>query len=183
MDRPRQWLLSMGAGIVLGAAIASAQAPESAGSAGIVSATGCLQRAAAAPNGQGSGGSFVLNGARIGGASGGQDRPAVPATSPGIPTSNEASESTNTAEPGSGAPPVEARASGNDMASVQSHDRRLPLAADPGVDLAGHVGHRVMVTGRLSSFGSPDGGTAMAPVRTLTVTKVTPIAPACTPGS
>jgi hypothetical protein len=78
---------------------------------------------------------------------------------------------------------VEARASGNDMASTRPRDDGLLLVADRGVDLAEHVGHRVLVTGRLSSFASPDGVASTASGRTLTVTKVTLIAPACTPGS
>ena len=111
------------------------------------------------------------------------ERPALPATSPGTPASSEASEATNTAEPGSGAPPAEARASGNDMASPRPRDTALLLTADRGVDLAEHVGKRVMVTGRLSSFASPDGVASTASGRSLTVTKVTLIAPACTAGS
>ena len=185
MERTRQWLHTIGV-VVVSSAFAAAQAPDSTMSRETVSATGCVQRATpaeATAGGQGTAAAFVLDRAQIGGAAGRTARPALPATSPGIPTSNEASESTNTAEPGSGAPPVEARASGNDVASTRPRDAGLLLVADRGVDLAEHVGHRVLVTGRLSSFASPDGVASTASGRTLTVTKVTLIAPACTPGS
>ncbi len=124
----------------------------------VVSAAGCVQQASAAEataGGQRIDGAFVLRGARIGGTSGRAERPALPPTSPGTPASSEGSEATNTAEPGSGAPPAEARASGNDMASTRPRDAGLLLVADRGVDLAAHVGHRVMVSGRLSSFAAP----------------------------
>jgi hypothetical protein len=151
-----------------------------------VSATGCVQRATAAEAtaaGQRVDGAFVLRGARIGGTTGRAERPAVPATSPGTPSSSEGSEAANTAEPGSGAPPAEARASGNEMASPGPRDAGLLLAADRGIDLAEHVGKRVMLTGRLSSFAATDGVASTASGRTLTVTNVTLIAPACTAGS
>ena len=59
----------------------------------------------------------------------------------------------------------------------------LLLVADRGVDLAQHRGQRVLVTGRLSSFAAPGGVASMSSGRTLTVTKVSVIAPACTTGS
>jgi hypothetical protein len=187
MNGTRQWLQALGVGIVVGGSFASAQAPDSTTmSREVVSAIGCVQRATpaeASAGGQRSDGTFVLRGARIGGATSRAKGPALPATSPGTPASSEGSEATNTAEPGSGAPPVEARASGNDMASPRPRDAGLLLAADRGIELAEHVGHRVIVTGRLSSFASPDGVASTASGRTLTVTKVTQIAPACTPGS
>lgn len=187
MNRTCQWLQALGVGVIIGGSFASAQQLDPATtSREVVSATGCVQRATAAeatPGGQRVDGAFVLRGAAIGGGGVRQDRPAPPATSPGTPTNNEASESTNTAEPGSGAPPVEARASGNDMASPRPRDTGLLLAADRGIDLAEHVGKRVLVTGRMSSFASADGVASTASGRTLTVTKVTLIAPACTAGS
>jgi len=64
-----------------------------------------------------------------------------------------------------------------------SRDAGLLLAADRGIDLAEHADKRVIVTGRLSSFAAPDGVASTASGRTLTVTKVTLIAPACTAGS
>jgi hypothetical protein len=180
-----QWLRAIGV-LAVGASFASAQTPESTTSREVVSATGCVQRATpveAAGGGQRVDGAFVLRSARLGGPANHVDGPANPATSPGTPASSEGSEATNTAEPGSGAPPAEARASGHDVASPQPHDDGLLLAADRGIDLAEHVGHRVLVTGRLSSFASPDGVASTASGRTLTVTKVTLIAPACSAGS
>jgi hypothetical protein len=187
MNGTHQWLQAIGVGIAIGGSVASAQAPDpSTMSREVVSASGCVQRATpaeATAGGERIDGAFVLRGARLGGSPVRSERPALPATSPGTPTSNEGSESTNTAEPGSGAPPVEARASGNDMASPAPRDAGLLLAADRSIDLAEHVGHRVIVTGTLSSFASPDGVASTASGRTLTVTKVTLIAPACTAGS
>jgi hypothetical protein len=187
MNRTREWLQAIGVGVIVGAAFASAQQADPATtSREVVSATGCVQRATAAEataGGQRLDVAFVLRGAAIGGSGVRQEGPAPAPTSPGIPGNNEASESTNTAEPGSGAPPVEARASGNDMASPHPRDTGLLLAADRGIDLAEQVGKRVLVTGRLSSFASPDGVASTASGRTLTVTKVILIAPACTAGS
>ena len=186
MKGTRQWLQAIGVGVVVAGALASAQHQDSTMSREVVSATGCVQRATGAEataGGQGIDGGFVLRGARIGGTSGRAERPALPAVSPGTPASTEGSEATNTAEPGSGAPPVEARASGNEMASPRPRDAGLLLVADRGIDLAEHVGKRVIVTGGLSSFAGPDGVASTASGRTLTVTKVTLIAPACTAGS
>jgi hypothetical protein len=186
MKSTRQWLQALGVGVVVGGAFASAQHPDSTTSREVVSASGCVQRATAdeaAAGGQRIDGAFVLRGARIGGTTGRSERPALPPTSPGTPASSEGSEATNTAEPGSGATPVEARASGNEMASPRPRDTGLLLAADRGIDLAEHVGKRVMLTGRLSSFAATDGVASTASGRTLTVTKVTLIAPACTAGS
>jgi hypothetical protein len=186
MNSTRQWLQALGVGVAIGGSFVSAQPPDSTMSREVVSATGCVQRATAAEaagGGQGIDGAFVLRGARIGGASGRAERPALPATSPGTPASSEGSEATNTAEPGSGAPPVEARASGNEMASPHPRDTGLLLAADRGIDLADHVGKRVILTGRLSSFAVKGGVASTASGQTLTVTKVTLIAPACTAGS
>ena len=186
MNGTRQWLQAIGVGVVVAGSFASAEQPDSTMSREFVSATGCVQRATAAEataGGQRIDGGFVLTGARIGGTTGRTERPALPSTSPGTPASSEGSEATNTAEPGSGAPPVEARASGNDMASPRPRDGGLLLAADRGIDLTEHVGTRVIVTGRLSSFAAPDGVASTASGRTLTVTKVTRIAPGCTAGS
>jgi hypothetical protein len=184
MNRTRQWLQALGVGVVVGGSFVSAQLPDSTMSREVVSATGCVQRATApeaTAGGQRIDGAFVLRGARIGGTTGRAERPALPATSPGTPASSEGSEATNTAEPGSGAPPAEARASGNEMASPR--DAGLLLVADRAIDLAEHVGKRVIVTGRLSSFAARGGVASTASGQTLTVTKVTLIAPACTAGS
>ena len=186
MNRTYQWLQAMGVGVAIGGALVSAQPPDATTSREIVSATGCVQRATpaeATAGGQRIDGAFVLRAARIGGSTGRVERPAPPATSPGTPASSEGSEATNTAEPGSGAPPAEARASGNEMASPQARDAGLLLDADRAIDLAEYVGKRVMVTGRLSSFAAAGGVAATASGRTLTVTKVTLIAPGCTAGS
>jgi hypothetical protein len=186
MNRTRQWLQAMGVSVAVVGAPVSAQLPDSTMSREVVSATGCVQRATpaeATAGGQRFDGAFVLRGARIGGTTGRAERPALPATSPGTPASSEGAEATNTAEPGSGAPPVEARASGNEMASPRPRDTGLLLTADRGIDLAEHVGKRVIVTGRLSSFAAKGGVASTASGQTLIVTKVTLIAPACTAGS
>jgi hypothetical protein len=106
----------------------------------------------------------------------------LPPTSPGTPSSSESSQATNTAEPGSGASATEARASGIDITQAR-RDSGLRLVADRGVDLAQHVGHRVLVTGRLSSFAAPNGVPSTASGRSLTVTKVSLISAGCTVGS
>jgi hypothetical protein len=74
------------------------------------------------------------------------------------------------------------RASGADIAPSR-RDASLHLVPDRGVDLAEHVGHRVLVTGRLSSFAAPGGVASTASGRTLTVTTVSMIAPGCAVGS
>ena len=129
MNSTRQWLQAIGVGVAIGGSLVSAQPPDSTMSREVVSATGCVQRATpaeATAGGQRIDGAFVLRGARIGGTTGRAERPALPATSPGTPASSEGSEATNTAEPGSGAPPVEARASGNEMALAATARRRAP---------------------------------------------------------
>ena len=185
MNRMYRWMQSIGIGVVLGGAVASAQLPESTTSRDNASVSGCVQRATAAEaaaGGQRVDGAFVLRGARLG-AAGTADRRVVPPASPGTPGNNEGSEATNTAEPGSGAPPAEARASGNDMASPAPRDSGLLLVPERGIDLAEHVGKKVIVTGRLSSFAASGGVASTASGRTLTVTKVSLIAPGCTAGS
>lgn len=186
MKSPRQWLQALGVGVVISGALASAQLPESTTSREVVSATGCVQQVSsdeATAGGQHVGSAFVLTGVRVGPIAGLAERPALPATSPGTPASTEGSQANNTAEPGSGASSVEARASGNDIASSRPRDGGLLLIADRGVDLASHIGHRVMVSGRLSSFAAAGGVASTASGRALTVTKVSPIAPGCTAGS
>lgn len=163
----------------------TAQLPESTTSREIVSATGCVQRETPeekATGGDGLGGGFVLRGIKVGPSMPRTERPALPPTSPGTPASSEGSQATNTAEPGSGAPPDEARASGADIASAQ-RGSTLRLVADRGVDLETHLGHRVLVTGRLSSFAAPGGVASTSSGRTLTVTKVSLISAGCTVGS
>jgi hypothetical protein len=192
MTSTREWLHAIGAGLMVSGTLASApfvtaaQLPDATTSREIVSAIGCVQQATAAEasaGGQHTDGAFVLRGARVGSSSPRTERPAIPPTSPGTPANNEGSEATNTAEPGSGAPPAEARASGNDMASPRPRDGGLVLIADRGVDLAAHVGHQVMVTGPLSSFAAAGGVASTSSGRAMTVTKVVFVAPACTPGS
>jgi hypothetical protein len=186
MNSTQQLWQAIGIGVVVGGSLVAAQLPDSTTSREAVSAIGCVRQATPAEanaNGQGIDGAFVLRGARIGTSIGLAERPAVPETSPGTPGSTESSQATNTAEPGSGAPPAEARASGNDMASPRPRDTGLLLIADRGVDLQAHVGHRVMVNGRLSSFAAPGGVASTASGRTLTVTRVDMIAPACAAGS
>lgn len=162
----------------------SAQLPDSTMSRDVVSATGCVERDASGEktaDGGSLGGAFMLRGVRVGPTMGLSERPALPPTSPGTPASSESSQATNTAEPGSGASPTEARASGIDIAP--SRRDGLRLVGDRGVDLAEHIGHRVLVTGRLSSFAAPGGVPSTASGRTLTVTNVSLISAGCTIGS
>ena len=176
--------VSIGAVVLWSSSTVSAQLPESTTFRDIISATGCVQRETAdgAAGGTGLDGGFTLRGVRVGPSMGLAERPALPATSPGTPASSESSQATNTAEPGSGAPPSEARASGTDLTQAR-RDSGLRLVADRGVDLAEHVGHRVLVTGRLSSFATPGGVPTTASGRTLTVTRVSLISTGCTAGS
>jgi hypothetical protein len=177
----RKWLPIIG--MCVGGVAVGAQAPPSTLSRDVISAIGCVQLAGAdgttPTTSQGLGPALVLTGARIA-PSLGLVEPSSQA-SQGAPASNEGSQATNSAEPGSGAPPSEARASGADIGSRR--DTGLSLAADRGIELDQHVGHRVMVTGRLSSFAAPGGVASASSGQTLTVTKVSVIAPACTPGS
>jgi hypothetical protein len=170
-------------GVCLGGMAVAAQAPTSTMSRDVISAIGCVQPAAAdglAPEtGEGIGPGFVLTKARVAPSLGTVE--SSRRSSPGTPSSNEGSQATNSAEPGSGAPPLEARASGADLATRR--DAGLILVADRGIELAQHVGRRVMVTGRLSSFAAPGGVPSPSSGQTLTVTKLSVIAPACTTSS
>jgi hypothetical protein len=120
----------------------------------------------------------VLKGVRVapGGGLVGAPRaaPTDKATSPGGPPP------ATTVQPGYGDGAEAAQARGAD---VSLRDSGLVLVADRGVDLSTHVGHRVLVTGRLSSFAAPGGVASTASGRTLTVTTLNMIAPACTTGS
>ena len=73
MKGRRTWLQTFGVGVLMSGAFASAQAPNpETTSREVVSASGCLQRAAVAeatPGGQPVAEAFVLQGARIGGTS------------------------------------------------------------------------------------------------------------------
>jgi hypothetical protein len=193
--KSRQFWRSVGFYVAIGGALsavvyssratAAAQLPESTTSRDVVSATGCVERATPAEKtagGDSLDGGFMLRGVKVGPRMGLAERPALPPTSPGTPASSEGSQATNTAEPGSGAPPREARASGADIAGAQ-RDSALRLVADRGIELGEHVGHRVLVTGRLSSFAAPGGVPSTASGRTLTVTKVSLISIGCTVGS
>jgi hypothetical protein len=168
MRTTRPWGMGIGFAVVLGSTQLSAQAPSSTMSREVVSATGCVQLAGGDGHGDGLG-SFVLKGVRIAPAVGLVEAPRTPAA--GSPSSFEASPAPGTAEPASGA------------ADRAGRDPGLLLAADRGVDLSTHVGHRVLVTGRLSSFAAAGGVASTSSGRTLTVTSVSLIAPACTTGS
>jgi len=168
-------------GVLASGALVSAQLPDSTTSREVVSATGCLQQATAAEaaaGGDGLEGAFMLRGMRVGPSTGLAQRPALPPTSPGSAASSE----TDTAEPARAAAPQAAGASAADIAPSR-RDSGLRLVGDRGVDLSEHVGHRVLVTGRLSSFAAPGGVASTASGRTLTVTNISLIAPACTVGS
>jgi hypothetical protein len=187
MKNTHRWLSAVGVGVMASGIAVAAQVPTSTTSREVINATGCVQRAG--PDGSGGaaagdsvGASFVLKGARVGPNSGLRDAP--PATSPGTPSSTESTQATNTAEPGSGAPPREALASGAELASPRrAGTTLLRMVADRGVDLEEHVGHRVMVTGRLSSFAAPGGIASDESGQSLTVTKVSLISPSCGAGS
>src|SRR5215207_9272737 len=108
MNCTRQsWVIGIGL-LIAGAPAVSAQSPTSTMSREVVSATGCVARSGA----DGAGAGFVLEGMRVAPAAGLVEAPRTPAS--GTPSSNEGSEATNTADPGTGAPPAEARASGAD---------------------------------------------------------------------
>jgi hypothetical protein len=169
MRTTRPWGMGIGFAVVLGSTQLSAQAPSSTMSREVVSATGCVQLAGGDGHGDGLGTGFVLKGVRIAPAVGLVEAPQAPAA--GSPSSFEASPAPGTAEPASGA------------ADRAGRDPGLLLAADRGVDLSTHVGHRVLVTGRLSSFAAAGGVASTSSGRTLTVTSVSLIAPACTTGS
>jgi hypothetical protein len=181
----RQWLQAIGVGVVLGVIGSGvrAQSPDSTMSREVISATGCVARAGADGSGvaanEGIGAGFVLDGVRIAPSVGLVEAPGM--ASPATPSSNEGTQATNTVEPGTGAPPQDARPRGADI--TVKRDNRLLLVAERGVDLAAHVGRRVMVSGRLSSFAAPGGVASASSGRTLTVTRVSLIAPACTTGS
>jgi hypothetical protein len=164
--------MGIGLAVVLGSSQLSAQSPSSTMSREVISATGCVQLASGDDLGTG----FLLKGVRVAPAVGLVEAPrAAPSGTP-----SEGHPAASTVEPGSGAPPAATRESGVESAR---RDNGLLLAADRGVDLAAHVGHRVLVTGRLSSFAAPGGVASTSSGRTLTVTTVSLIAPACTTGS
>jgi hypothetical protein len=183
MTCTRLWRYTVGiCALLASGATASAQSPESTTSREVVSATGCLAR----PGIEGSGGAapagsaaeFVLTGVRVAPAVGLVEAPRT--ASPDTPSSHEGSQATNTPDVAGSVPSGDAGATSADIAR---RDPGLLLVPDRGVDLVPHVGHRVMVTGRLSSFAAVGGVASASSGRTLTVTRVTLIAPACTTGS
>jgi hypothetical protein len=182
MTRTRPWLQQIGAGVVLGGVAVLGQSADSTMSREVISATGCVARAGAdgseAVLTEGHGAGFVLDGARIAPSVGLVEAARSPS---GAPSSNEGTQATRAVEPGTGLPPPDARPRGADL--TVRRDDRLLLAPERGVDLAAHVGHRVMVSGRLSSFAAAGGVASASSGRTLTVTRVSMIAPACTTGS
>jgi hypothetical protein len=145
--------------------------------AGQVTATGCLQRdsgassSSTAPSssaGAGAGG-FVLKNAKMGSA-GDSTSPSSAGASPSDPS----------------------RPAG----SMSGASKDLRLMADSSVNLAEHVGHQVMLTGRMDSSASPSSPSpSAAPPSssspsassgkggTFTVTKVSMISATCSPGS
>jgi hypothetical protein len=176
------WLQIIGVGVLTTGIAAAAQSPQSTTSREVISATGCVQLAGATgaeATGEGIGPGFVLKGVRTAPSTG------LVQASGSAPTGARASENglpaTNTAGADSAARAGDAGASGPDHRA--GRDTGLLLVADRGVDLAGHVGHRVLVTGRLSSFAAAGGIASTSSGRTLTVTRVDLIAPACTTGS
>jgi hypothetical protein len=161
---------------------AAAQSPRSTMSREVLSATGCLRLAAAdgasAETGEGIGPGFVLKGVRVAPNVGLVEAPTLPAT----PSSHEGTQATTSAEPGSGAPPADGQAVAPG-APAPARDNGFLLVADRGINLSEHLGHRILVTGRLASFAAAGGVASTASGRTLTVTTVSMIAPACTTGS
>jgi hypothetical protein len=181
MTCTRLWRYTIGiCALLASGATASAQSPESTTSREVVSATGCLARTGTDGSGAfaGSGAGLVLTGVRVAPAVGLVEAPRTAA--PGTPSSHEGSQATNTPDVAGSVPSGDAGATSADIAR---RDPGLLLVPDRGVDLDPHVGHRVMVTGRLSSFAAVGGVASASSGRTLTVTRVTLIAPACTTGS
>lgn len=172
----RTWLQFLGVGVMVASGTLVAQSPDSTTSREVISATGCVQRAGAEHTGEGVGNGFLLQRVRVAPAAGLLD---APRASRATPSSDDSSRATNSPELAS-AGPAETRAS---RESISPREPGLLLVADRGVDLDAHVGHRVLVTGRLSSFAAPGGVASTASGRTLTVTKVSLIAPACATGS
>ena len=136
--------------------------------AGQVTAAGCLQRDSSSPSASpsaspGAGGGFVLKNAKMGDAS-----------------------SSTSSSPASSADPS-GRAAGT-MSSSASKD--FQLMADASVNLSEHIGHQVMVTGRMS--GGSGGPAAHSPSPSsssaakgaaFTVTKISMISATCSTGS
>jgi hypothetical protein len=179
MKTTRPLGIGIGVAVALSATYLSAQSPSSTMSREVVSATGCLRLAGGEGQGEGLGTALVLKGVRIAPSVGLVE---APRTAPVTPPS--AREGSPVVDPGSAALPPATRESGADAAPPEPRpDPGLLLVADRGVDLATHVGHRVLVTGRLSSFAAPGGEASTSSGRTLTVTSVSLISPACTTGS
>jgi hypothetical protein len=108
----------------------------------------------------------------------------APRSAPANPPASQTSPAATAPAPGSAAAlPATPETGGDAARSDPRADPGLLLVADRGVDLAAHVGHRVLVTGRLSSFAAPGGEASTSSGRTLTVTTVSLISPACTTGS
>jgi hypothetical protein len=176
METTRPLAIGIGIVVALSGPHLSAQSPNSTMSREVVSATGCVQLASGDGQGEGLGTALVLKGVRIAPSVGLIEAPrAAPATAPSSQQAQAAQ-----AESGSASPTAATRESGADIAPK---DSGLLLVADRGVDLATHVGHRVLVTGRLSSFAAAGGVASASSGRTLTVTSVSLIASACTTGS
>jgi hypothetical protein len=176
MKTRRSWAIGIGFTVALSGPQLSAQAPNSTMSREVVSATGCVQLASGDGQGEGLGTALVLKGVRIAPSVGLVEAPRAAPT----PPSSQQAPAAQPADPGTVSPPAATRESG---AEIVPQDRGLLLAADRGVDLARHVGHRVLVTGRLSSFAAAGGVASTTSGRTLTVTSVSLIASACTTGS
>lgn len=182
MKTTRPLGMGLGAAVVLCATHLSAQSPSSTMSREVISATGCVRLADGEGQGQGLGTALVLKGVRIAPSVGLVEAPRTAPVSPSA--RREEPPAVDPAGPGSGTPPAATSESAADVARPEpGSDPGLLLVADRGVDLATHVGHRVLVTGRLSSFAAPGGEASTASGRTLTVTTVSLISPACTTGS
>ena len=143
------------------------RAPSDA--AGQVTATGCLQRDSSSPSASQSsspaaGGGFVLKNAKMGGES----------------SSSTSSSPASSADPSGRAP--------GSMSSSASKD--VQLMADSSVNLSEHIGHQVMITGRMSGgSGAPadhqpsPSSSSATKGGSFTVTKVSMISATCTTGS
>jgi hypothetical protein len=168
---------------------ADTAAPQAAGQ---VTATGCLQRASAttgtttsntntpSASAAGSEGGFVLKQARVGGAAGAGSSDASARPQAGSPaSSNESTDS----KPTGGAQ------AGNTSASPSTAGRTpvgagrdIHLRADASVNLAEHVGHQVMVTGRMGASAGP-AHRGMTHDSSMVVSKVSMMSSTCTSGS
>jgi len=146
--------------------------------AGQVTATGCLQRDSSSSSdtsssASGAGGGFVLKNAKMGGSGSSMGSSSAPGSA------------------GASASDPSGRAPGSMSGSRGAKD--VNLVADSSVNLAEHVGHQVMITGRMAGSGPVDPSSSSTPSSSdhstagkggaFTVAKISMISATCTAGS